>query len=113
MSRIDLYELNVKDLSFINNLKSIAVIGPSKKREYFFLKNHAEYFQGPLYAVHPTVEEIPNFDKKNIFPSLQEIPGEVDFAFIACEGLHGKIRIRSIPGSGTTVTIALPIMSQN
>ena len=83
MSRIDSYELNVKDISFINNLKSIAVIGPSKKREFFFLKNHAEYFKGPLYAVHPTVEEIPNFDKKNIFPTLEDIPGEVDFAFIA------------------------------
>lgn len=52
MSRIDSYELNIKDISFINNLKSIAVIGPSKKREFFFLKNHAEYFKGPFYAVY-------------------------------------------------------------
>ncbi|MGA1865491.1 MAG: ATP-binding protein [bacterium] len=29
------------------------------------------------------------------------------------EGLHGKISIRSNPGSGTTVTIALPTMNQN
>ncbi|MFX0041204.1 MAG: CoA-binding protein, partial [Promethearchaeota archaeon] len=71
-----------KDISFINNIASIAVIGPSKKREYFFLRNHAEYFKGPVYAVHPTVDEIPNFDKKNIFPNLEEIPGNIDFAFI-------------------------------
>ncbi len=83
MTEKDFPYLNVKDVSFINNIKSIAVIGPSKKREYFFLKNHAEYFKGPTYAVHPTVDEIPNFDKKNIFHSLEEIPGEVDFAFIA------------------------------
>jgi len=83
MSKLESHDLNVKDISFINNIKSIAVIGPSKKREYFFLKNHAEYFKGPVYAVHPSVDEIPNFDKKNIFPSLEEIPGEVDFAFIA------------------------------
>jgi len=83
MSNIDSHELNVKDISFINNIRSIAVIGPSKKRDFFFLKNHAEYFKGPLYAVHPTVENIPNFDKKNIFPTLKDIPGEVDFAFIA------------------------------
>ncbi len=83
MSQLDSDELNVKDISFINNLKSIAVIGPSKKREYFFLRNHAEYFKGPIYAIHPKGEEIPNFEKKNIFPTLEDIPEEVDFAFIA------------------------------
>ncbi|MFX1326529.1 MAG: CoA-binding protein [Promethearchaeota archaeon] len=83
MSKIDSHRLRVKDISFINNIKSIAVIGPSKKREYYFLKNHAEYFQGPVYAVHPTIKEIPNFDAKNIFPTIKEIPGKVDFAFIA------------------------------
>jgi len=83
MSQLDSEELNIKDISFINNLKSIAVIGPSKKREYFFLRNHAEYFKGPIYAIHPKGEEIPNFEKKNIFPTLEDIPEEVDFAFIA------------------------------
>jgi len=83
MSKLGSEDLNVKDLSFINSLNSIAVIGPSKKREYFFLKNHAEYFKGPVYAVHPTVDEIPNFNKNNLFSSLEEIPEKVDFAFIA------------------------------
>ena len=83
MSKKDLNRFSVKDISFINDIKSIAVIGPSKKREYFFLRNHAEYFKGPIYTVHPKVENIPNFEKKNIFPSLDDIPGEVDFAFIA------------------------------
>jgi len=83
MSKSESYNKHFKDISFINNIKSIAIIGPSKKREYFFLKNHAEYFKGPVYAVHPTDKEIPNFDKKNIFPSLEDIPDEVDFAFIA------------------------------
>jgi len=83
MSKIDSHKLYIKDVSFINNIKSIAIIGPSKKRNYFFLKNHAVYFKGPIYAVHPTVEEIPNFEKKNIFHSLLDINGEVDFAFIA------------------------------
>ena len=83
MSKLGAQDLNVKDLSFINSIKSIAVIGPSKKREYFFLKNHVNYFKGPVYAVHPSVNEIPDFDKKHIYQSLEEIPGEVDFAFIA------------------------------
>ena len=75
--------MDIKDISFINTIRSIAVIGPSKKREYFFLRNHAEYFNGPVYAVHPSVNEIPNFKNENIFPSLEQIPGDVDFAFIA------------------------------
>ncbi len=83
MIRKESQYFTIKDISFINDIKSIAVIGPSKKREYFFLKNHAKYFKGPVYAVHPLVNEIPYFDKKNIFPSLEDIPGEVDFAFIA------------------------------
>ncbi|MFX1378776.1 MAG: CoA-binding protein [Promethearchaeota archaeon] len=76
-------ELKVKDISFINNIKSIAVVGPSKRRDYFFLKNHAQYFKGPVYAVHPKIDEIPNFNKNYIFQLLEDIPGEVDFAFIA------------------------------
>lgn len=83
MIRKESPHLTIKNISFINSIKSIAVIGPSKKREYFFLKNHEEYFKGPVYAVHPSVNEIPNFNKNNIFPSLIEIPDEVDFAFIA------------------------------
>ncbi len=83
MPKINSQEFSIKDISFINSIKSIAVIGPSKKREYFFLKNHADYFEGPIYAVHPTVDKIHNFNKENIYSSLEEIPGEVDFAFIA------------------------------
>ena len=83
MNQQEIKSLNIKDLSFINNIKSIAVIGPSKKREYFFLKNHVEYFKGPVYAVHSSVNEIPGFNNENIFPTLEAIPGTVDFAFIA------------------------------
>ncbi|MFX1391666.1 MAG: CoA-binding protein, partial [Promethearchaeota archaeon] len=72
-----------KDLSFINNLKSVAVIGPSKKRDYFFLRNHAKYFKGPVYAIHPSVDKISDFNSENIYSSVLEIPEDVDFAFIA------------------------------
>jgi len=83
MSKDFAKELRIKDISFINEIKSIAIIGPSKKRDYFFLKNHAESFKGTLYAVHPTVKEIQGFNKNNIYSSLEEIPNIVDFAFIA------------------------------
>ncbi|MGQ4875597.1 MAG: CoA-binding protein [Promethearchaeia archaeon] len=73
----------IKDISFINDIKSMAVIGPSKKRDFFFVKNHQENFKGKLYVVHPTVTEIPNFPSENIYRSLLDIPDDVDFVFIA------------------------------
>jgi len=75
-----------KDLSFINNIKSMAVIGPSKGRDFFFLRNHQENFKGDLYAIHPTVKKIPGFDdgtQGKIFSSLKDVPDNVDFVFIA------------------------------
>ncbi|NHJ22157.1 MAG: hypothetical protein EAX91_14520 [Candidatus Lokiarchaeota archaeon] len=75
--------LNVKDLSFINDIKSMAVIGPSEKRNFFFLRNHQDSFKGKVYAIHPRSEEIPGFPKEDIYASILDVPGEVDFAFIA------------------------------
>ncbi|MFX0074980.1 MAG: CoA-binding protein [Candidatus Hermodarchaeota archaeon] len=75
--------LKVKDLSFINDIKSMAVIGPSEKRNFFFLRNHLDAFKGPIYAINPTIKEIPGFPTENIYPSVRDIPGELDFAFIA------------------------------
>jgi len=61
----------------------MAVIGPSQKRNFFFVKNHQENFKGDLYVVHPTVKDIPDFNNANIYPSVKDIPGDVDFVFIA------------------------------
>jgi acyl-CoA synthetase (NDP forming) len=72
----------MKDLSFINDIKCMAVIGTSAKRNFFFLKNHQESFKGPLYAINPTVKEIPGFPKENIYKSIKDVPEDVDFAFI-------------------------------
>jgi len=82
MTSSKISNFNIKDISFINNIRSMAVIGPSKKRNFFFLRNHQENFKGDLYAVHPKVKEIPNFPTENIFSSIKEIPKKVDFAFI-------------------------------
>jgi acetyltransferase len=75
-----------KDISFINNIKSMAVIGASKSRDFFFVKNHQENFIGDLYAVHPSVKQIPGFDdgtKGKIYKSVKDIPNDIDFVFIA------------------------------
>ena len=74
---------NLKDLSFINNINSMAVVGPSRARDFFFVKNHQENFKGDLYVVHPTVKDIPDFDSSKIYKSVKDIPGDVDFVFIA------------------------------
>jgi len=83
MTHLGSSDLNVKDISFINDIKSMAVIGPSIKRDFFFLRNHQANFKGELYAIHPNIKEIPNFPKNNIFSSILDVPGKVDFAFIA------------------------------
>jgi acyl-CoA synthetase (NDP forming) len=82
------FNLDVKDISFINNIQSMAVVGPSKKRNFFFLRNHQENFKGDLYAVHNKVKEIPNFPTENVYSSIKDIPGEVDFAFITVPALQ-------------------------
>ena len=60
----------------------MAVIGTSEKRNFFFLRNHFATFKGPIYAVNPSINEISGFPSENIYPSVKDIPGEVDFAFI-------------------------------
>jgi len=83
MEKVENTDIVVKDISFINNIRSIAVIGASKKRDYYFLRNHQYMFKGNLYAVHPSAEEIDNFPKDKIYSSILDIPEAIDFAFIA------------------------------
>ncbi len=78
--------IRYKDISFINNIESMAVIGVSKSRHFFFLRNHQENFKGKLFAIHPTLEKIPGFDdgtEGKIYPSVKDVPCNVDFVFIA------------------------------
>ena len=83
MSSKEKNDFKVKDLLFINRIKSMAVIGTSERRNFFFLRNHYDTFKGPLYAINPSVKKIPDFPQENIFASIKDVPGEVDFAFIA------------------------------
>ena len=82
MTKQDSVDLNIKDLSFINNINSLAVIGPSRKRDYYFLRTHAENYKGKIYAVHPKIKEISGFANENIYPSLMDIPEKVDYVYI-------------------------------
>jgi len=79
-------KLNIKDISFLNSIRSIAVIGSSKRSDYSFLRRHAEMFKGPVYAVHPTATEIRGFDdgtQNKIYSSVELIPEDIDYVFIS------------------------------
>ena len=91
MSSFNNDENHIKDISFIKDIKSMAVIGPSEKRNFFFLRNHLENFKGNIYAIHPKVSQIQGFDdgtQGKIFKSIKEVPEEVDFVFIAVPSMQ-------------------------
>ena len=74
----------VKDISFINTIKTVAIIGPSKKRGFMFVKSHADNFKGKaVYAVHPKLKEIPGFENVKVYPSLLDIPDKIDYVYIS------------------------------
>ena len=73
--------LNVKDISFLNDIKSVAVIGTSKKKNYRFLSSYAELFKGKVYAINPKLKNIPEYDNVEVYPSLLDIPGPVDYVY--------------------------------
>jgi len=79
-------KFSVKDISFINDMRNIAVIGPSQKDNFFFLRSHQENFKGDnIFVVHPNIKEIPDFDdgtKGKIFKSVKDIPVPIDYVFI-------------------------------
>jgi len=82
MTKQEIVDLNIKDLSFINDINSLAVIGPSRKRDYYFLRTHAENYKGNIYAVHPQIKEISGFNDENIYPSLMDIPENIDYVYV-------------------------------
>ncbi|MHA1846013.1 MAG: CoA-binding protein [Promethearchaeota archaeon] len=74
-----------RSLDFINNISSIAIIGPSKKRNYYFLRTFRSTFKGKVFAIKPGLKKIEEFPDVCVYNKLEEIPGDenVDFIFIA------------------------------
>jgi len=77
-------ELNLKDLRFIEDIKSIAIIGASKKRDFFFVRTFHKTFKGKVYAINPTIESIPDLPDVKVYSRISDIPKDepIDFAFI-------------------------------
>jgi acyl-CoA synthetase (NDP forming) len=78
-----------QELDQIFHPRSIAVIGASNRTGNtagMFLKAHRVLnFNGPIYAVAPTGDEIPDFPS---FRSLNDIPGPVDHVIIAVPAMY-------------------------
>ena len=74
-------DLNVKDITFLNDIKSVAVIGASKNMQFRFLRGYAELFKGKVYAINPKLKNIPEYDNVEVYPSLLDIPGPVDYVY--------------------------------
>lgn len=62
------------------NPESVADVGASSKRGYFFLRSFLR-FKGRVYAVNPGRSEIPELGLK-VYPRVTDIPDRVDFVFI-------------------------------
>jgi len=88
--------------------KSIAVIGASRspgKIGYVILKNIIEYgFRGNIYPVNPNATEILGL---RAYPSVLEIPGEVDVAVIAIPAPEVPKAIEECGKKGVKVAVVI------
>ncbi|MEM2157200.1 MAG: CoA-binding protein [Candidatus Jordarchaeales archaeon] len=62
------------------NPETVADVGASSKRGYFFLRSFLR-FKGRVYAVNPGRSEIPELGLK-VYPRVTDIPDKVDFVFV-------------------------------
>ncbi|MHA1729779.1 MAG: CoA-binding protein [Promethearchaeota archaeon] len=75
-----------KNLKFISNIRSVAVIGISRRRNYYWLSTFVNNFKnGPVYAIKPGTDKIEEYPEVHVFPRVIDIPENehVDFVFIS------------------------------
>ena len=98
----------MRDLKPLLEPQSVAVIGASSSPEksgYTLLKNIVDGgFQGPIYPINPRAKEILGHPA---FPSIGEVPGPVDLAFLVLprEVVAETIRACQAKGVGAAVII--------
>lgn len=76
----------IKDISFLSEIQNMAVIGASKKRDFFFVRAFQENLTSKLFVINPTITEIPGFDdgtQGKIYSSIKDVPEPIDFAYIS------------------------------
>ncbi|MBD3351300.1 MAG: hypothetical protein GF364_07415 [Candidatus Lokiarchaeota archaeon] len=78
------YDYKYKDLDFISEINSIAIIGASRKRNFFFTKTFHDTFKGQIYAINPGLKSIDELPSVEVYDKLTDVPSSkpIDYAFI-------------------------------
>lgn len=98
----------MRDLRPLLEPRSVAIVGASSSPEksgYTLLKNIVDGgFPGPIYPINPKAKEILG---RRAYPSIAEVPGPVDLAFIVLprEVVADTIRACQAKGVGAAVII--------
>lgn len=96
------------DMAALFDPHSIAFIGAStspSKLGYRNIKNLADFgFKGDLYPVHPTASDICGY---KAYPSILDIPGPVDRAYIALGAKHVPSALADCASKGVKVVQVL------
>ena len=76
--------MSVFDLTRALAPKTVAVVGSKRADGYMWLRNYST-FTGKLYSVQIDPNEIPGIEAMGVpnFPSLMEIPDEIDYVMLA------------------------------
>ncbi len=73
----------VLSLSWLPEIKRVAVIGSSARTNYFFLRAFTSQFKGETIAIKPGVDHIEGFSNIAVYPRVKDVPGPLDFVFIS------------------------------
>jgi len=72
---------NCEDFDSLLNPRSVAIIGASCTRGFYWVRSFLEYgFPGKIFPVNPKEKEVLGL---KCYPSILDVPEEVDFAIIA------------------------------
>ena len=72
---------NCEDFDSLLNPRSVAIIGASRTRGFYWVRSFLEYgFPGKIFPVNPKEKEVLGL---KCYPSILDVPEEVDFAIIA------------------------------
>lgn len=72
---------NCEDFDSLLNPRSVAIIGASRTRGFYWVRSFLEYgFPGKIFPVNPKEKKVLGL---KCYPSILDVPEEVDFAIIA------------------------------
>ncbi len=72
-----------RSLSWLSDIKRVAVIGASARSKYFFLRAFTSQFKGEVLAIKPGADRIEGFPNTPVYARIKDVPGPLDFVFIS------------------------------